>query len=239
MEIVICDDDRTIHDKIKLFIEQYSEENTLEKINIYCYEDCNKLLKSYMDNENSSIDMIFMDIELTNDINGIDVVKILQEKFNNIIIFFVTSYINYAPETFRVGAFQLLNKPINKYDFDNDFGRALKAYMEMHDNIVINWQGCTNVIELKDIIFIEANRRHLFIHTKKNIFECKGKLSDYEEKLKSKGFVLTHQSFLVNMKFIKSINIADIQMKDESLVFLSKHKRKDVLKQFAKFMIKG
>ena len=41
------------------------------------------------------------------------------------------------------------------------------------------------------------------------------------------------------MKFIKSINIADIQMKDESTVFLSKHKRKDVLKQFAKFMIKG
>ena len=31
MVIVFCDDDRTIHDTIKLYLEQYSKENTLEK----------------------------------------------------------------------------------------------------------------------------------------------------------------------------------------------------------------
>ena len=31
MVIVFGDDDRTIHDTIKLYLEQYSKENTLEK----------------------------------------------------------------------------------------------------------------------------------------------------------------------------------------------------------------
>ena len=237
MNVAICDDDTTIHDIVKSYIEEFNIKNGIFDVRINAFSSGEALLKFYLTDIQKPLDIIFMDIEM-NELNGIDTIRKLQLQYNNLIIIFITGHTKYAPETFRVGAFQLIDKPISKADFFSDYSRAINTYKEFHKEIFFTWQGVKTVVEYKDIYYIEAYNRHLFIHTETKIYEFIGKLSDYEKTLCLSGFVRTHQSFIVNMKYIKSINIADILLENNATVYMSKHKRKDVLTEFNKYIMK-
>ncbi len=238
MYVAICDDDTTIHDNVKSYIEEFNIQNGLADVQINAFSSGEALLMFYSGDTPKPLDIIFMDIEM-DELNGIDTIRKLQLKYNNLIIIFITSHTKYAPETFRVGAFQLIAKPISKSDFFSDYARALDTYKELHKEFLITWQGVKTVVEYKDIYYVEAYNRHLFIHTKARRYECIGKLSDYEEVLCLSGFVSIHQSFIVNMKYIKTINATDVLLKNRMTVYMSKHKRREVLAEFSKYITKG
>ena len=133
----------------------------------------------------------------------------------------------------------MIAKPISRQEFLSDIKRAVETYLDLHKELVIYWQGNRTVLEYKDIVFVEAKNRHLFIHTSSETYECVGKLSDYEKNMLMSGFVKTHQSFIANMNYIRVINTNDILMKNGEKVFLSKYKRKDVMIEFSKHIARS
>ena len=88
--------------------------------------------------------------------------------------------------------------------------------------------------EINEIFFIEAYKRHLFINTENEIFECAGKLSEEEEKLARYGFVRCHQGYLVNKQYIRWIDKRDIILKNGKKIMLSKYMKAKVIASFNK-----
>lgn len=239
MNIAICDDDKNICDQVKTYLSDFFKEYKELNLDLKIFNSGEEVCDYYLVNSNAPLDMIFIDIEM-NEIDGIEAVKKLQNaKYKRLIVFFITSYTKYAPETFRVGAFQLIAKPISRQEFLSDIKRAVETYLDLHKELVIYWQGNRTVLEYKDIVFVEAKNRHLFIHTSSETYECVGKLSDYEKNMLMSGFVKTHQSFIANMNYIRVINTNDILMKNGEKVFLSKYKRKDVMIEFSKHIARS
>ncbi len=62
--------------------------------------------------------------------------------------------------------------------------------------------------------------------------ECYGSLSDLEKELGDHDFVRTHKSFLVNCKFIFSIERNQVILDDKTAIPLSRYKSEAVKRKF-------
>lgn len=61
------------------------------------------------------------------------------------------------------------------------------------------------IIDVADIIYIEAVDRKTFVYTQKEFYESKLKLYEMEERLCESGFFRTSKSVLVQLRHIKSM----------------------------------
>ena len=61
------------------------------------------------------------------------------------------------------------------------------------------------IVDVAEIIYVEAIDRKTFVYTQKDIFESKLKLYEMEEKLIRCGFFRVSKSCLVQLKYIKSL----------------------------------
>ncbi|MBK9284066.1 MAG: LytTR family transcriptional regulator [Sphingobacteriaceae bacterium] len=59
-------------------------------------------------------------------------------------------------------------------------------------------------------------------------------LGEYEDLLNDFGFFRAHQSTIINLRHVKSYNKAEelIEMADEKLIKLSRHRKSDFIKRF-------
>lgn len=123
--------------------------------------------------------------------------------------------------------------------FSEVFGRALKKYREVNASIVLKWESTRNKIEIDKISYVEGYRRHLTVHTANGVFEAVGKMSEIQEILSPHGFVRIHQGFIVNMNYIKSFDVNEIELTDGSRVPVSVRKKQEALKIYDSFMSIG
>lgn len=231
MKIAICDDEKFYRDEIIKNLERYKEDYPeMDILQFTCGED---LIASY--NNGQNFDFLFLDIQMK-DIDGVQTAQEIRKWDKYVILFFITSYVNFVSATFRVGAFQFLIKPIDERDFKEDFDRAIKQHKINHFKYIVRYKESTITLEVKDVIYIEALNRHLFVVDKSNRYECIGKLKEEEKKLSSYGFVRCHQGFLVNMAYIKLIEKTFIVLKDGSQIPVSKRLRPSVMDVFNKYI---
>ena len=231
MNIAVCDDDINCINRIEQLLQPYKER---EELSINTYLSGEEFLAEI--DETVKHDIIFLDIEMS-EITGIEVAYRLRKRDNNAIIIFITSYLNYVSDTFRLGAFQFLVKPIDEKAFCYDFERAVKTYKNNHKFYQIKWRNTNCILEYGDIYYIEGFNRHLYIYTDSDKgYECVGKLQDEEKKLKTYNFVRCHQGYLVNMSKIKEINKSDIVLKNNVKIPISRKYRLELLESFNLFL---
>lgn len=112
----------------------------------------------------------------------------------------------------------------------------MKTYKNTHKFYHIRWRDTSYVIEYGDIYYIEGYKRHLSVHTESASYECVGKLSEEEIKLKSYHFVRCHQGYLVNLSKIKEINKTNIILHNHAEIPISRHYREKIMELFNLFL---
>ena len=95
------------------------------------------------------IDLIFLDVDLNFEMNGIDIGAYLKSKFPKIIIVFVSMHEDFVFPALSIGFFQFIRK--TKYDFD-----IVKVLKQIEDylkenlkKICIKMDGRSYVVRLK------------------------------------------------------------------------------------------
>ena len=66
--------------------------------------------------------------------------------------------------------------------------------------------------------------------------ECYGSLSDFEKRLVPHNFVRTHKSYLVNCKYINSIEQKQVILDDNTVIPLSKYKIETVRNKLRSYL---
>ncbi len=172
LKIAICDDEQIHIDKIQSLLNPKIDEYSLE---ISSFNSADKILEALQNNVIFHI--VFLDIEM-GETSGLSVAEYLSENSIDSIVIFITSHVSYVSDTFRLGAFQFLIKPINEKDFNKDFDRAIALYRAKHEKYQIKWWQTNVSVRYGDITYIEGYNRHLFVHTVNQSFECVGKLAE-------------------------------------------------------------
>lgn len=230
--LAVCDDEKNMLRQISAYLDQWQKdtENTLE---VFFFSSAEALLGS-MDRKT---DLVLLDISMGG-MTGMDCAKKLRtEGFSGEFVF-ITSMENYALEGYKVHAFAFLTKPL-EYD---EFKQVLDEYAAKQKEkrvavLPVDTAEGTRILKIKNILYAEVFRRETsFAMQDKSRIESIVQLAVVEEELTKYGFFRCHRSYLVNMKHIENIAASELTMADGSVVPLSKHRAKEFMSAYARFM---
>ena len=113
MRIIICDDDTTFSLELKNEILNFFKKKKSKAPEISVFHNGEDLLSGQ-----PNADIVFLDIEMPG-LDGITVGRKLKSQNENVIIFVVTSFLEYLDDAMRFHVFRYLSKPL-------DTGRLFK-----------------------------------------------------------------------------------------------------------------
>ena len=232
----ICDDLPSDRLQIEKYIKDYCIKEDTD-INFLTFENGETLVKYYVD-DNAAFDIIFLDIYMGGK-NGIKTAEQIRKYDSDCKIIFITSSTEHALESFEVFPFNYLIKPISKNIFDHVFEKAIKIIAkEKQKSLSIKIGSTIQTVFYKDILFIDSNAKILNIHTSKNqILSSHLKLDDIEKEIDDNRFIRCHQSFLVNMDYILSVEDYSFKLTDITQVPVTQRYFAKIKKTFYDYIL--
>lgn len=235
-KIAICDDEKYFVDKIKKYIEEYLMEKEIE-YEIATFSSGKELLACGIDIINYSA--IFLDINM-NEIDGISTSKKIREYSQDIYIVFVTAYVSYSLEGYKVGAVRYLLK--NNNNLDNSIYECMDAILEKMNYVVekklFSFNEGEREVRLERLLYIESKLHKLEFHImeeKLMIYTLYDTLNKFEKELGSCDFIRIHQSFLVNLKHISAVTGYKVILNNGQELIIPKARYKDVKNAFISY----
>ena len=167
-----------------------------------------------------------MDIEMITDGNS-TAREICANNFDTIIIY-ISSYTSYFQELFDVEPFRFIQKPIKKDIFSSYLSLAVKRVLSGRQVYPFHFCKAFYAIPIKEIVYFESRLHIIIIHCENNNSYQYGKLNNIENTLNKNypPFLMIHQSFLVNLHYIRSINYTKVTLHDNTVLNISENRRK-------------
>jgi len=171
--------------------------------------------------EKHAPDLVFLDIQMGEQ-TSFEVLKLLPRR--NFEVIFVTAYDQYGIQAVKFAALDYLLKPVDIEELKDAVNKAerklaaqapgsqldfllqqLKKPEASVSKIALQMQNEIRYIGLTEIIRCEADNTytHFFLADGEKILVSKS-LKEYADLLRPNGFLRTHQSHLVNPKYVKS-----------------------------------
>lgn len=234
LHIAVCDDEEYFRVQMKNCISVILTNMGCDFV-IDLYESGISLVQSSGKN---SYHMVFLDINMA-DMNGIDTAKEIRKSNREVYIVFVTANITYALEGYKVDAVRYLLKD------DRNFAKTVQECLESilekmkYVETKIEFEVQNNKIEIQvdKIFYIESRLHKVVFHVEDTGFKeyyMYTKLDEIEKKLKKYGFFRTHQSFLVNMKYVVAVERYKAKLEHEIEISISKKYYKDFESEYVK-----
>ncbi len=198
-------------------------------------------------------DVILLDVDLP-DGNAFDLLKKFTAIHFNII--FITAHEKYALRAIKFSALDFLLKPYTTSEFIDAIQKAQIKLKESEINvrfstlmqnfqfqnqsakIVLRTSDSIHVVQTDEIIRLQADGAYttFYISNRKPIVVSKN-LKEYDGLLENNGFIRTHQSHLVNSKFIACYIKADggsLRLTDASQVPVATRFKEKVLSDISR-----
>ncbi|WP_431136163.1 LytR/AlgR family response regulator transcription factor [Psychroserpens mesophilus] len=195
-------------------------------------------------------DIVLMDINLKGDLDGIETVKLIQKEQDVAVIYLTANadeaHFNRAKSTHP---YAFISKPFKKLDLQ----RAIELTVDrlqlennnevdvvssepepspfmLSDCIFVRHHEKMVKVDIKDILYIEAERNYCRIYSKGKEYLLVMTLKDMDEKLPNKHFLRVHRSFIVNLSQIDEIASSHIVIAKKAIP-LSKSLKEELLKR--------
>lgn len=211
MKIAICDDVPEFGNELKGKAEEICAENDWP-LECTVFTSPRVMLAEDL----SSYQVVFLDIDMPG-INGLEAAKELRIRYPDVILVFVTAFIEYAPAGYHVEAFRYLLKQQINDNLPPVMAEIHHRLRESADTISVELKSGSTLIPLKKILYLEGtpNRKVLFhVDYDSRPIEAIGKLTDYEQRLEGKGFLRLQKSFIANMSQISKISSYQVTLRN-------------------------
>lgn len=230
--IVVCDDVEIERLLLKEILCQYFEEIN-EEVSIVEY-DSGETLIADVEEGYVAMDLLFLDIYMKK-LNGMETARKLRQIQCKVPIIFLTASPDYAIESYEVQASGYLLKSFSEEKLMKLLNRILKTDMKRRVAIKNRRQyryPCTD-----DIMYIDSDKHNVTLHLSdgSDIITV-DKLGEIEKRINEKRFLRCHQSYLVNMDYIKDVE-DDFIMEDGTLVPIRVRGRKEILDTYYDYFI--
>lgn len=95
---------------------------------------------------------------------------------------------------------------------DTEIEKIMATLRMLNSQLMVTKDEENHLVDIADIIYVEAVERKTFVYTGEDVFESKLKLYEMEERLCAGSFLRVSKSCLVNLRYIKSLK-NDIERK--------------------------
>ncbi len=231
LKIIMLEDQQDQADRLSAMLERYTQSHPAFVYSLQHYTQSVLLLTGYQ----CDADILFLDIQVP-DMLGIDVARKIREKDPRVMIIFITMLTQYAIEGYSVGSFDYVLKPVRYEEFATKLDRACRVLAHQSSDVTLEVRTKEEVrrINANDITYIEVANHDILIHTGTETIRQWGSLKQFEDQLAGAHFVRCNACYLVNLKYVRSLNGDTVRVHETDLP-VSKNKRKDFLASLAQY----
>lgn len=210
LNFVLCDDNLSFLNNLEKTLEKLIIKNDFNAKIGFKSTKISEVL-DYM--ETHKADVLFLDIQLKSDENGIDIAEKIRSTNKNIYFIFTTGHLEYAFLAFQVKAFDYLPKPITSE-------RLEKTLIRLFDDIDFSTSNFISLnnktyINQNDIYYIKRNGMKLVFKTNNKTYETYSSFNKLSHKL-PKNFVRCHKSYIANINNISHVEANTLFFNDEN-----------------------
>ena len=221
MKILIVDDELSPREQSKRLLAEFFPEISV------CAEAEN-VNSAYEAILTYQPDVVLLDVDMP-DGTAFDLLKRFQQINFNLI--FITAFEKYALQAIKFSALDYLLKPYTTGEFIEaihkaqrkeaasesglKFNALLQNFQNQQQNqqsskIILRTADSIHLIQVDDIIRLQADGAYttFYVSGRKPVLVSKN-LKEYSDMLENNGFIRTHQSHLVNVKYIVCYHKAD------------------------------
>lgn len=240
MKTLIIDDEKSVRETTKMFLELYGKD-------IEILDECGSVAEGYEAICRHQPELVLLDVEMP-DGTGFDLLSKFEKP--DFAVIFITGHNDFAIRAFKFSAIDYLLKPLDPEDLVNalDRARQLKDHEidrfnlmnlissdgtdKLPERIILSDSDNLYMVETRDIIRCksEGNYTHFYLQDGSDILISRT-LKEYDEMFKGSHFFRTHQSHLINLKYFSRYSKKEggyIVMKDDSEVPLAVRKKEQL-----------
>lgn len=232
MRILVCDDDAAfagqLAEKIEAIVKPQMPRSTVD-----CATDAAQLRALPL----AKYDLAFLDIDM-GPLNGVDLARRLHELRPDMLLIFVTNYVEYSLQGYEVQAFRYLLKAEMPQKLERYVQQALTAYRKTRDTVRIFCDGEDVELQPQQILYAEMSARKVCLHLQgadRALLYTTATMADLADLLENHGFVRTHKSVLVNMEHIRDLQSTRLYLRDGTELPVSSHTASAVRKIYTQW----
>ncbi|HKI76930.1 MAG TPA: LytTR family DNA-binding domain-containing protein [Ignavibacteriaceae bacterium] len=236
--------------------ENYSRENLSTLIRNYCPElqvvgkaDSARSAKELI--EKLEPDVLFLDINMPSE-NGFDLLDSITER--NFCVVFATAHDEYGIQAVKADAVDYILKPFDVDELKRTTKKIVEKISQLKwkekrgdkpapraEKIIINHYQGFSIVNIEDIIRIEADSNYSKIHVLNAPFIITSKtLKDFAGLLDKDLFYRIHKSHLINLKYLREYSGLDggyAVMSDNSKIMISRRRYQEFIDKLKNFTL--
>lgn len=249
LKAVIIDDEKNAITAMQIALKEYCPEVEIVGTASSAKEGIKEI-------QNKTPDVVFVDIEMPQ-MTGLELIEQFANRSFEVV--FVTAYNQFAIKAFKVNAIDYLLKPINIVELINAVKKITDRIQEKQTTITAQSQPQSEKIKtalagklslptatgseyinITDIVRIEADGSYSKVYTVDNKMRMVTKnLKSLEQSLEGESFFRCHNSFLINVEYIRKFNpMKDkgfIEMVDESVIPVARSVKMELAELIKKY----
>lgn len=230
--IAICDDSKEERKKLKKIIMNYFEKKRTT-CTILEYHSGEEILLAF-EEKNVESAVAFLKIHLKG-MNGMEVAHNLRDMNYQAPIIFLSDTLDYVLEGYEVQPSRYVLKPYEAQLIEKILDDFLDKTIKKR--IYVRHHRHYRYVSIDDIVYIESEKHVLLIHLKDDqILHVVEKLGDIEKRIDAKNFIRCHQSYLVNMDYIKDIG-NDFILYNDVEIPIRVRQRKRIYSQYHEYFM--
>lgn len=208
MYILLVDDEALARNELKYLLKQC--EGVASIMEVSTVQEALEILLT------TTIDLAFLDIQLTNE-SGLELADKIKQMPHPPFVVFATAYDEYAIEAFEKNARDYILKPFELERVQEAVNRVrqsrqsqalsfeTKEQSQAKQNIPIQDEDRIIMVNMADILALEAAKGITKIYTKTKTYHTQSSLTYWQQKLDEESFMRVHRSFIVKIDAINEI----------------------------------
>lgn len=226
MYIAVLDDDRSYAIKLQKYIKDYLDRLGISaKISLYTKSD--GLIGDIKDGV--YFDLILSDIDMP-EINGMELASIVKELSPDVVLIFITAYMEYVVDSYELDVFRY----IPKSELDIRLPSALKSAAQLisqraENFYTFNLHKEVNKVPCREILYIQKEERHTrFVLGNGREIRIRKSLASVFEELNDHDFTYIDRNIIVNLSNVSNMKNCVIQLKNGTQLEVSRRRSKEI-----------
>lgn len=226
-----------IHDSKSDDIEKMNEKDKdgKGKIEIRTYSGAEEFL--YEVRSGKKFDILFTDIQM-GIMDGMELGKTLRDFQPDLYIIFITSYAEYAAQSYVIGVYQY----ILKQDMEYRIPIVIRSLVEMinkrsNSYRMVGTLGDKKKLYCRDIIYIQKEKGGKYVNfvTLEGIYRERVSIERLYQEMENEVFILVERSYIINMERISRLTGNAIVMENGAEVKISRTRLPEVKKAIDRY----
>lgn len=234
MRIAICDDDEQERNCLSKMITEYQLSRGVSFDCLFFHNGTEFLC----DVKGGEYDLVLMDV-LMPGISGMQAAQELRELDKNVKIIFISSSPEFAIESYSVGAYHYLLKPLDADSLFRLLDRVKsELFMQAEQGFVLKNREGVAGISFARLEYVEVINKTVAFHMADGvIYEAAAALADFEETLLSRPeFLKIHRSYIINLGYVQTIAGNCMVTKNGYKIPVSRQRRNQVRNAYIHFL---